>query len=617
MNTESTSVLESNLALIDRRHFCPELRSLVLDELQESPPSELLIAKDGSATMRVGDNEGQFLVHSRFDPVSESKEIVAQAQLDESVNVILVFGFGCGHVARALMTETDTDTKIVVIEPDLKNLYWFLAHHDATDILGDDRVNVISVSDPASAASAVMPHLALLTLKSWVPLITPPVVRMHGEFLQEFTRTLDQLTAQQKLGFATAADTSTLFMTNAFLNSEYAASSPGLIHLKACWKGRPAILVSAGPSLEKQLPLLKEVRDNFLLISMGASLNALRNAGIEPHIVVTVDPFPVMYNHFDGIKSEGSWLLSDMAGNHQIVTEFSEKRIFGHSTPGMEQLFAELFGVRGLMMSGGSVANSAFSAAAIMQADPIIMIGQDLAYTGGSSHAPGHFQRVEITDEMAKENPQKYKRVPGYYGEDVYTDDKMNSYRIWFERVIPSIKMSRVINATEGGADIEGAEKRPFAEVVAEYRTDDVVDFDSVVAEVDGFRPVSDKEFRDRVLKLRRQVRSIAKIAEEAAAVGLDLLNANTNEVPDEEKDKLKLKYNRQIKQMRRQTGAGDLFITGFLQRGLLFLQRRQALFHKDEGDETFTNYTYQLTLQKACETADALLEKFLARTLH
>jgi len=614
----SADLLNSNIALIESRHFCPGIKDIDTDEFVFTPPAEILETPDGLLSMRCSDDGGNFLIHSRFDPIKEANGIIESASIDDKINVVILIGYGCGHLVRALLDQVSDKVKIVVVEPDLAALTWYLMHQDASEVLSDDRVNLIGIDDPAHAAAAVMTHLALLTLRGWVPVITPPVVRKHPEFLKEFTRQLDQQTASQKLGFATHADTSELFMSNAFLNSEFAASAPGILQLKACWKGRPAILVSAGPSLEKQLPLLHEIKDKFLIISMGASLRTLRNADIEPHIVVTVDPFPIMYDHFKGLKSEGAWLLSDTAGNHQIVKNFSDKRLFGHSTPQMEELFKHLTGPRGLMMSGGSVANSAFSAAAIMQADPIIMIGQDLAYTGGASHAQGNVKRLELTDEVVAANPQKYKKIAGYFGDEVITDDKMNSYRIWFERVIPSISMSRVVNSTEGGAMISGADNIPFAEIVEAVMPDQEVDFDAVVSALPDFMPVSEDEFRGRVLRLRRQVLSMQKVAEKTADFAKEILNKQGKEGVDETLlDRLKIKYNRSLKNMRRLKGAGDLYVTGFVQKGILFLQRRQALFHEDEKDETFTNYTYQLTLINACKQADRLLKRFLSRTLN
>ena len=611
----SVDTLASNLNVLDRLHFCPSIKDVDTDEFAFAQPAEVFEAKNGQCTMRCFDDSGEFLVHSRFDPQAEAKIQIEAAGIDENINVAIVFGFGCGHIVRQLLSEVDSKTKIVIVEPDLNSLCWYLMHVDETELLQNDRVNIVGVTDPISAASAVMPHLALLTLKGWLPIISPPFMRKHSEFMTSFARELDQQTATQKLGFATSADTSHLFMTNAFLNSKYAAGSPGLLQLKECWKGRPAILISAGPSLEKQLPLLAEVKDHFLLISMGASLRTLRAAHIEPHIVVTVDPFPIMYDHFKGVKSEGAWLLSDMAGNPNIVSDFSEKRLFGHSTPQMEFLFSKLFGQRGLMISGGSVANSAFSAAAVMQADPIILIGQDLAYTGGASHAAGNVKRLEINDELVAKNPQKYKKIPGYYGDEVVTDDKMNSYRIWFERVIPSISMSRIINATEGGCMIHGAENMPFKDVVDQFLPDRAVDFDDVVSSLPNFKATDERSFRANVLRLRRQVRTIDKVAGEAADAAKNIMEATRKGLEESEIDRYKVLFNRALKTMRRQKGAGDLFVTGFVQKGILYIQRRQALFHENEQDETFTNYTYQLTLKNACKQAEQLLKDFLKKT--
>jgi len=174
------------------------------------------------------------------------------------------------------------------------------------------------------------------------------------------------------------------------------------------------------------------------------------------------------------------------------------------------------------------------------------------------------------------------------------------------------------VNATEGGAMISGADNIPFAEIVEAVMPDQEVDFDAVVSALPDFIPVSEDEFRGRVLRLRRQVLSMQKVAEKTADFAKEILNKQGKEGVDETLlDRLKIKYNRSLKNMRRLKGAGDLYVTGFVQKGILFLQRRQALFHEDEKDETFTNYTYQLTLINACKQADRLLKRFLSRTLN
>lgn len=609
----SRDIFERNLLLLDKKHFAPTLPTLDLEALAETPPAELTLGQESQLVLRLSDVNGSYLMNSKYNPTGEANAILSETSIDEDTNVVVVFGFGNGALLRELMTrENISKIKIVVIEPSLDIFAWTLGHEDFSDVLSHDSMNVVAVSEVEVAAGSLMPFLSLLTLKNWAPVIPPPVARSLSGFLKAFVRRLDELVTAQKLGFATTADTSDLFMTNAFMNSKYAAASPGIIHLRQIWKGKPAVLVSAGPSLEKQLGTLKQYENKVLIVAVGAALRTLRNAGIEPHIVVTVDPFNVMYDHFKGLKSEGAWLLSDMAGNHDIIKNFSEKMIFGHSTPQMEHLFRHLIDDRGLMVSGGSVANSAFSAAVIMGASPIVFIGQDLAFTGGASHAQGNVKRFEIDDEIVKTEPQKYKKVRGYYGDEVITESKMNSYRIWFERMIPTVKDSKVINATEGGADIEGAENRPFADVIKENALSEEFSFDEIIKGANDYKPVEEAVYRKRVLRLRNQVRRIQNLASEAAKSAGRVLKGVEQDMEPAELDKLKVRYNRVMKVMRRQKTAGDLFVTGFVQKGIMFIQRRQALFNETEKDQMFSNYTYQLTLKNACSKADSILERFL-----
>lgn len=609
----SKETFETNLKLLDTKHFCPTLQELDLETLFESPPGSMSLGNESHLVLKVSDANGQYQLNSRYNPEAEARAILGESSIDDDTNVIVIFGFGNAGILRSLVSKENSEKcKIVVIEPSLDLFAWTMGHEDFTDVLSHDSVNVVAVSDVEIAVNSLMPFLSLLTLKNWAPVIAPPVARLLSGFLKQFVRRLDELVAAQKLGFATTADTSDLFMTNAFLNARYAAASPGIIHLREAWKGKPTVLVSAGPSLDKQLDLLNEYKDRVLIVAMGASLRTLRNAGIEPHIVVTVDPFHLMYDHFKGLKSEGAWLLSDMAGNHDIVKTFSDKMIFAHSTPQMETLFQHLINTRGLMISGGSVANSAFSAAAIMGSGQIMFVGQDLAYTGGASHAKGNVKRLEINDESVQKDPQKFKKVRGYYGEDVITDNKMNSYRIWFERMIPTVKGSKVYNCTEGGANIEGAENRPFKECIEQFALAESFNFDELMNDLETFTPIDDDAFRKRVLRLRHQVRRIKMLASEAAKSAGKVLKGIEVEAEDTELDRLKVRYNRVMKVMRRQKTAGDLFVTGFVQKGIMFIQRRQALFNETEKDKMFSNYTYQLTLKNACKKADKILERFL-----
>ena len=111
----------------------------------------------------------------------------------------------------------------------------------------------------------------------------------------------------------------------------------------------------------------------------------------------------------------------------------------------------------------GSVATLCTSVAQYMGCNPIAFIGQDLAYTDYKAHAQD-FKSFKVDKE-------KVEYTRGYYGGEVPTDTPLLVFLKWFESFIRETKeQTQYINCTEGGAYIDGAEHRPFKEVVDEYQ---------------------------------------------------------------------------------------------------------------------------------------------------
>jgi hypothetical protein len=153
------------------------------------------------------------------------------------------------------------------------------------------------------------------------------------------------------------------------------------------------------------------------------------------------------------------------------------------------------------------VTNLAFSLAVHMDADPVILMGQDLAFSGNKMycrHAVDGGQEVEFANdgasvsmrnftsklrladdgsrrEMEKRlsKAQRVVRVKGLNGEMLPSTDGFRAMLTWFERAAEDLAGSRrVVNATEGGAFIRGMEHMPFAQVVRELAPGDPVNLD-------------------------------------------------------------------------------------------------------------------------------------------
>jgi hypothetical protein len=174
--------------------------------------------------------------------------------------------------------------------------------------------------------------------------------------------------------------------------------------------------------------------------------------------------------------------------------------------------------------SGGSVSNVAFSVAARLGCDPIIVVGQDLSFPDGRYYASTTSDgdaRVTVTAEGASvvvgasdgyrelepQGPQSIflREVPGYYGGTVPTSFALRKAWSWFvDEAKRQAGQRTLLNCTEGGAYIEGMEHVPLAEAAERYAREAVPIepvVDRVVAQIDRER--RRRHMLERVTEMR------------------------------------------------------------------------------------------------------------------
>lgn len=231
-------------------------------------------------------------------------------------------------------------------------------------------------------------------------------------------------------------------------------------------EGKPGILVSAGPSLNNNIDELKNAVGKALIIATDTAIKPLLNHGIRPNVFITVDPSKPLVL-FDKKEAWDIPMIIMENGNAQVVEKHKGKKFFTLIWEGFGRSIYERFGKElPFLETGGSVANNAFSFLRECGCDPIIFVGQDLAYTNKKSHADGTFQ-----DKMQDVNTdeEKYIEIEDIYGNTTYTTGDFKHYLEWFEDKIEALENVKVIDATEGGAKIHGAELMTLRDAVATY----------------------------------------------------------------------------------------------------------------------------------------------------
>lgn len=331
-----------------------------------------------------------------------------------------------------------------------------------------------------------------------------------------------------------------LFARQGIANLPSIAAHPSIAALRGRFAGVPAILVSPGPSLEKNVHALREVRGRALVVAMSHALSALARAGVVPDLAIATDSQDLRY-HFDGapIAELGGLVLG--AAVHPDLFALPARRFFtvGANTH-VDAWLYEAMEPHAPVPSGGSVATTAFALARAWGAGPIALVGQDLAFSDGRFYAPSSVDgaaRLELRGGAAADvvgGSEGLSRLgaegarldlveaPGWDGRPVVTSRAFAVARRFFEDEIRRLDgVCAVYNCTEGGARIAGAIQAPLAGFVA-----DLAPIGGTVAErLDAARASIDPSARraaalaevERVLSAVSSAAAAARAAERAA----------------------------------------------------------------------------------------------------
>ncbi|EOJ1997063.1 6-hydroxymethylpterin diphosphokinase MptE-like protein [Campylobacter jejuni] len=221
-----------------------------------------------------------------------------------------------------------------------------------------------------------------------------------------------------------------------------------------------AIVVSAGPSLIKQLSLLKAYQDKAVIFCADGALSMLEKEGIVPDYVTNLDFTDLAMKFFQNKENKTSLNVLSCATHLSLVHFLDNKSVVLRDDPLYQRFNLNDFGY---IDTGTHVSHFSYTLALALGFKNIIMIGQDLAFDEeGNSHSKGFDFGEKFSGE---ENIDKLK-VPAYGGKgEVLTHITWNDYRIKLEYLFAcNEQKAKFYNATEGGARINFTEELSFKE---------------------------------------------------------------------------------------------------------------------------------------------------------
>ncbi len=464
--------------------------------------------RDGSLTFKIEKNGRSVYAHSKYSPVKEA-EIFADETERKSDTIFLVFGFGLGHFIRALLKKCSKRNHLCIYEPNAALFTKIIDEGHCDDILENEHVYVVADSDGESFGS-FMARLIDGDYFNRCKAVALPVYReVYSEEFVAFLENTKKMMQDNEIGRATVFDKSMLWATNSFENIGNILNSYSIAQFYNVFQGKTAVIVSAGPSLKKNMRLLKEIKGKIPIISVFVAAKVLLAEGIVPDFIVSADNLQEgMSEMYDGIPLiYDSRVRKTFVDSHKGADIIMMSETDSCSQAIMSKYKKKIVSTYG----GGSVACDCTSAAEAMGCKNIILIGQDLAYTENKCHVDGTDHKIKNPDEVEHQKTE----IPAIGGGTVMSDPVFQYYIRWFADYGASKQgIVNLIDATEGGALIKNTEVITFREAIDKY-CGDTVDVDKVISGVLSEGPVFSEEEKKTVFSdMEREFAEIDKILE-------------------------------------------------------------------------------------------------------
>ena len=368
------NIFQKNLLALSEKN--PELAK----KIQVHVPTEIpqLVQESGAYNILYKNK----LIHNQQNPLDEANEVFAMSQ-NNPVAIHLVYGLGLGYLFQ--VASLKSQGTVILYEPDLNILWLAFTLVDFTNDIMKQNVYLTSeyedVTDIIHEKSGMKNTPVLLSLpsqRSFNPEGFDDLVKKLRDIVGSFS--LDLKYTKQKMY-------PSLKMLLQNLPHLIMNELP-LAWFKDSYKGKTAVVVSAGPTLDKNIEALKKHRDKYILFTVGTAVKTLYENGLKPDFLCIIETYNSA-RQVEGLNLEDVNFITEPYSN-PALRQFKYKQTFSHisaNTP-TNHFWAEICGEEiDEYWSKGTVSYTALNCARLLGCSKIILVGQDLAYIEGQCYS--------------------------------------------------------------------------------------------------------------------------------------------------------------------------------------------------------------------------------------
>lgn len=510
----SKEIFEKNLKAMEK--WYPTFADMIRKKQETEDDIEVIVEQswDGETIFRIKKEEQMLYLSGKRNAEEPVKMWLEHMGKVQKYAPVFLFGLGNGAYLKALINNTEKEVNVVVYEPSVNIFLTMLQEIDLAKEIENRPIGFIIEELNVEEFAGVMDKVLVYENRSFLKKeIHPNYNLWYAEKIMEKVKLLHHKLELMMINQNTGEKFSTHLAMNVLNNMKYICEG---YHTKALSEAMPdrrvAILVSAGPSLNKNIQELKKAKNKAFILAVDTALKPLLKAGIKPDAFFTIDAQkPLELIEAEGVESIP--VIAPTCASQAVMEHQKGKHIFFHDDYDIPYFVYQVNGLEFPRVTmGGSVACSAFSLLYKMGFETVILVGQDLAYSDNKSHADGTLQ-----EKMPEEDTQDMIMVKGNYTDKVPTLVVFRLFIYWFNDYIKGAKEHRefrVVNATEGGAYIEGTELAFLKDAIEELCGQEVNYEASIERMQSAFSPEQRKTAIEYLHKIPGEYKAIKENAE-------------------------------------------------------------------------------------------------------
>lgn len=535
----------------------------ILNEIEEDTEQNFLQIEEtrrGNKTLFINKDGKTTYFHSQYNPLREADAIVDEYKdVKEDTNVIF-YGTGLGYHIDSFL-EKYPNVNYCIYEPIPELLYTYLSYKPIKDLPSKNLMSIVMGIEEQKITKLLKQFIN--KNRGNILLVELPIHKQifsqeYENFLSLFKRMIKSKRSKLHTDYAFQKR----WIINSMKNFSDVISTPNIIMgNKENFKGKPAILVAAGPSLNEEIENIRYIKENGLayIFSVGSAINTLIYHDIYPDCICTYDPKETNQKVIAKVKEKGISDIPMIFGSsvgYETLEEYpGEKYHMLTSQDTVANYFLRTVDNEkiDMVLDAPSIAVVTMQLLYTLGFGPIVLVGQNLAYRGKERHSEGVYYSSEVT-EKEMDNGIWVKDV---YDNEVLTNEGFNSMREQMELYIKEFPNLEVINTTKDGAHIEGTTFMKLDKVMNKY-------LDAKVYEENWLKEMEtnyNKEYlKDQLEKMDRAYNRALKLTDEYYDI-LNKIDRTINNRNFKQNEKMYIKLDKTLGKIER----NDFFKTFIL----------------------------------------------------